>query len=295
MASSLRSSSGLASAAVSLVLLIDSEPSSFISMPTSDSRDQVFDAVLPSLITPRSCHCRPMVARSPCSTPPFLAVASYLVWSLMKAASSLKALTKSSIAVLIAAVSSVTLTSTAVALTLPTVIDRPSDTSVKVLLVDSTAMPLIVAWALAAHWFWVIGLVAAWPSKPKADRPVFGLLSSAVSVAVMRKPFSAPVAVERSDRRAPFESLTMVAVTPAPAALILSRIDARLVSPAPMVMLTGELPALASKLVAGGPAGGTVQVPSSSVSVPSLRVLSELVKAPEVVVWLAASCCTVTE
>ena len=61
----------------------------------------------------------------------------------------------------------------------------------------------------------------------------------------------------------------MLAVTPALAALILSRMDARLVSPAPMVMFTGVAPLLAVKPLIGSP----VQVPSVIVSVPLESVL----------------------
>src|SRR5574343_1522039 len=119
------------------------------------------------------------------------------------------------------------------------------------------------------------------------DRPVAPSPSSTVSLAVRRKPFSRPVLLERSDRRAPLASLTMVAVTPAPAALILSRILDRLVSPAPMLMVTALLPALPVKVL-------PLQEPNSIVNDASLRVDEELARAVLVPVWAAASDCTVT-
>ena len=103
-----------------------------------------------------------------------------------------------------------------------------------------------------------------------------------VSVAVTRKPFSAPVSLERIDSRAPLASLMMVAVTPAPEALILSRMASRLVSPAPISIVTGVLPVLAVKPVV---VGEPVQVPISMVIVPSPTAVLALVKA-----WLASVC-----
>jgi len=99
------------------------------------------------------------------------------------------------------------------------------------------------------------------------------------------------VAVERSDRRAPFASVMIEAVTPALAPLILSRMAASEVSPAPMVIETGLAPVLVAKLEGGVPD----QVPSWIVSVPSLSVEAEEPKTLEVTVWPWASCCTVTE
>ena len=94
--------------------------------------------------------------------------------------------------------------------------------------------------------------------------------------------------VERSDSRAPLASLTIDAVTPAPAALILSRIDARLVSVGPIVMLTGELPAFALNAVAGSP----LQVPSSILKLPSPTTLVLAAYAVLVTVCDAASLLT---
>jgi len=79
--------------------------------------------------------------------------------------------------------------------------------------------------------------------------------------------------LERNASRAPLASLMMLAVTPAPAALILSRMAVRLVSSGPMVMSTGVPPVLAVK------PSGPVQLPSVIVSVPSPSVAALLANA----------------
>ncbi len=157
------------------------------------------------------------------------------------------------IAFCIEAVSMATLTSTGVSLTLSSVRLRPSEMLLSLLVADSTAMPLTVAFAFSATWLSVICEAAApvLPSKASADSPVDGLPSSTASVAVIWNPLAAPVTVERSDRREPFASEMMEADTPALAPLILSRMDANDVSPAPIVMLTGAEPA-AANVVDGG-------------------------------------------
>ena len=119
-------------------------------------------------------------------------------------------------------------------------------------------MPLTVALAFSAPWFSVSCEPAAVGSYVSADRPVVASPSSTVSLVVILKPFSAPVAVERSDRRAPFASVMIEAVTPALAPLILSRMAASEVSPAPIVIETGPAPLLAAKAEGGVPD----QVPS---------------------------------
>ena len=97
------------------------------------------------------------------------------------------------------------------------------------------------------------GSPAAGFTAKSGSSPVAGAPSSTVSAALTRKAFSAPVSFERRLSRVPLASVTSVAVTPAPAALILSRMLAKLVSPAPMVMTTGLLPLLAVKPTAGSP------------------------------------------
>ena len=158
------------------------------------------------------------------------------------------------IAFCIDAVSLATLTSTGVSLFFSSVRLRPSDTLLSLLVADSIAMPLTVALALSALWLSVSCDAAApvVPSNANADRPWAGSPSSVVSVAVILKPFAAPVIVERRDRREPFASVMMEAETPALAALILSRMAVSDVSPAPIVMLTALEPVAFAKVVVAG-------------------------------------------
>ena len=104
---------------------------------------------------------------------------------------------------------------------------RPSTMLVSVLLVEVTGRPLTVAAASAAVWLCVIAAAPAEGSKASIDRPAASALPPSSSVTVVRKAFSAPVALERISRREPLESVITRAVTPAPAALILSRMSAR--------------------------------------------------------------------
>ena len=71
---------------------------------------------------------------------------------------------------------------------------------------------------------------------------------------VVRKAFSAPLALERIRRREPLESVITRAVTPAPAALILSRMSAR-VSVAATVTSIAVAPVFGVKLVWPGAPG----------------------------------------
>jgi hypothetical protein len=79
----------------------------------------------------------------------------------------------------------------------------------------------------------------------------------------MRNPLSTPLAVERSDRRAPLLSVTMEAVTPAPALLILSRRVCS-VSAAFTSTTTAPPPTVGTKVIGGA----SSQAPSSMVRVP---------------------------
>ena len=128
-------------------------------------------------------------------------------------------------------------------------------------------------------------------SKASCDSPDASVLLPSSSATVMRKPFAAPELVDCSARRDPFASVTTVALTPALAALILSRIEDSEVSPGPIVIETGFAPDFAAKAEGGVPD----QVPSWIVSVPWLSVASDEASALEVTVWPCASCCTVTE
>jgi hypothetical protein len=112
--------------------------------------------------------------------------------------------------------------------------------------------------------------------------------SPSSSATCTRKPFSSPVAEECITRREPLASLTIDALTPPPAALILSRTCAR-VSVASTDTLTGVAPLLAVKLL-----WSADQVPSSSVKVPEPSVLAEEPKALLARDCEAASCCTDT-
>ena len=106
----------------------------------------------------------------------------------------------------------------------------------------------------------------------------------------MRKAFSAPVFCERSESRAPLLSVTMEAVTPAPAALILSRRVCS-VSVAFTSTTTWPPPSLGRKVI-----GGTsFQAPSSRVSCPWPTSSVALLKAaPEATVCGEAIFCTLT-
>ena len=76
----------------------------------------------------------------------------------------------------------------------------PSETSASVLLADSTSMPLIVASALTARWFSVIGEADRAHRRPGPTSRWSATPSSVVSAAVIRKPFSAPLSLERIAR-----------------------------------------------------------------------------------------------
>ena len=95
--------------------------------------------------------------------------------------------------------------------------------------------------------------------------------------------------VERISRRAPPASLRMLAVTPAPAALILSRTLAS-VSVASTVMSTAGRVALGARLVL--PA---FQVPISIRSVPALSAVVLDAKTPVLMDCALARLCTSTE
>ena len=159
---------------------------------------------------------------------------------------------------------------------------------VSVLLVEVTGRPLTVAAASAAVWLCVIRAAPAEGSKVSIDRPVASPLPPSSSVTVVRKAFSAPVALERIRRREPLESVITSAVTPAPAALILSRMSAR-VSVAATAMSIGVASAFAVKLVWPVP-----QVPSSMRSVPPPRAVPAGC-TPVARVCTLASFCTSTE
>ena len=164
-------------------------------------------------------------------------------------------MTNSVIAVLTDAVSTftVTVTGALAAVVFCTDSVKPSTTLVSVLLAELMAMPLSVRSALSAVLVRCMVELAWVASNASADRPVAGLPSSRVSVALMRNAFSAPVSRERRLKRDPEASLTMLAVTPAPALLILSRKPVRLVSPSPMLMVTAVAPDLGVKSAAGEP------------------------------------------
>src|SRR2546423_157569 len=74
---SLATSGGSARAAVSLASLTLNEPSACSSMPTSDRREKLDEALLRSRNTPRRLLCSVSVGRSPCSGPPLRVAASY--------------------------------------------------------------------------------------------------------------------------------------------------------------------------------------------------------------------------
>ena len=131
------------------------------------------------------------------------------------------------------------------------------------LLLDTTATPLMVALALAAACVRVIEVTPAEGSKARADRPAASVLLASASTTPMRKPFSAPVCVERSTSREPVVSVTMDAVTPAWAALIASRTLCRLSAPAAMLTSTALAPDFGVKLV-----WSALQVPSSMCRLP---------------------------
>ena len=115
------------------------------------------------------------------------------------------------------------------------------------------------------------------------------LFSVSSSTAVSLKPLSAPFTADCSDNREPLVSVMMDAVTPALAALILSRTEARLSSPAMMLMTTSDEPALGVK-----PDRSGAQVPTLSVSEPVPTKAAELANCPEALtsVWPADSDCT---
>ena len=159
------------------------------------------------------------------------------------------------------------------------------------LLAELSGMPLTVSSALAADMVRAIGELGALASKARADRPAASSPSGAASATLTRKPFSLPVAAERRLSRVPDASVTRLAVTPAPALLILSRMADRLVSPSAMSIVTALLPALAVKPAAGSPAP---QAPSSMVSVPALSVLVAAGRVVLVTVWPTARRLTLT-
>ena len=249
--SSLLNSVRWAAALSSLALSAARVPSACIVMPMSDKRDQLELALLPSLITWRNCRCSASVAWSPCNAPPVLLPALYAVWLAMKPASVLKALTKPVIAALTDAVSLATVTVTSLVLVLRRFKLKPSTTLLSVLLGELSAMPSTLSSALAALVVRSIGEPTTLASKASADRPVAGSPSSMSSLALTRKAFSAPLSLDRRLSLAPAASLTMDAVTPAPAALIWSRKPLRLVLA--RLIVTGELPAWALKPAAGVP------------------------------------------
>ena len=82
----------------------------------------------------------------------------------------------------------------------------------------------------------------------------------------------------------------MLATTPAPAELILSRIADRLLSPSAMSTVTAAVPVLA---VNGSP-GSPVQVPSSMTRLPMPRSALLSANALLTTVWAAARFCTFT-
>ena len=110
------------------------------------------------------------------------------------------------------------------------------------------------------------GSASSTSRRPTGRRPAStagGVGVAAVVVGhVVRKALAAPVALERISRREPLASVITSAVTPAPAALILSRTSAS-VSVAAIATSTAVAPALGVKLVCPAP-----QVPSSMCSVP---------------------------
>ena len=171
----------------------------------------------------------------------------------MKPARLLNASTKPVNAVFTDAVSAATLTSTSVDVVFCRLSVKPSTTFVSVLLAELRAMPFTVSSALPALAVRSIGEPASVASKASADNPVAALPSSLVSVTPMRKAFSAPLSFERRLSRVPEASVTSVALTPAPAPLILSRSAPRLDSPAPMLRLIGAAPDLPVKRVGGAP------------------------------------------
>ena len=99
----------------------------------------------------------------------------------------------------------------------------------------------------------------------------------------MRKAFTAPVVFERISRREPFASVMIIAVTPAPAALILSRTSVS-VSVAATVMSTAVAPVFGAKLVWPAP-----QVPSSMCRVPVPTVVVLDANTPDASVCALAS------
>ena len=146
-----------------------------------------------------------------------------------------------------------------------------------------------MAAAFAAVWVRAIWREASVVSYDSADRPAASVGVPSLSVTVMRKAFSSPVALERISRREPLPSVKTTAVTPAPAPLILSRTCAS-VSVASMLTSSAVLPALAVKLAWLAP-----QVPSSMRNVPAPGVAELEANTPLASDCAAASDCTVTE
>ena len=146
--------------------------------------------------------------------------------------------------------------------TLVSVKVMPSTTLASVLSVVSTAMPLMLALAFAADCVIVVP-VAAGGSKARRDRPVASVFVVSSSVTLTRKPFAAPVVLDCNASREPEASVTMVALTPALAALILSRMPASVFSVAPIGTTMSAVPGLAVKL-----AWPVLQVPRLIVSEP---------------------------
>ena len=163
----------------------------------------------------------------------------------------------------------------------------PSKTVLKVLLAELIDRPLTVASALVAAWVCAMLLSALDGSKVSADKPAASPLLPSVSVALTRKAFFAPLSVELITKREPEASFTTVAITPALAALILSRTWAR-VSVGEMVTSTAVLSGLAANVVWPAP-----QLPSSMRNVPLPTTEAVAGQAVEAIDCDAASCCTV--
>ena len=102
--------------------------------------------------------------------------------------------------------------------------DRPGTVPARVLLAALIAMPLMVACGVLPILDASSAAMpepAAGSSKASADSPGPPVWVPS-SLACTRKPAASPVALERSMSRSPDRSFSTVAVTPAPAALILT-------------------------------------------------------------------------
>jgi hypothetical protein len=202
---------------------------------------------------------------------------------------SLKALAKSPSAFLIAAVSRATFTSTGEVVSLLTVSVTPAMTLSSLFVADDTARPLIVACAFLAACVWDIcpGVVAG--LKARADKPLASVLLPSLSTAVMRTALLAPVFAEVSTNFAPPASVTMDAVTPALAALILVLIASSESLPGAMSMSMAVFVASAVKVVSP-----SSQPPSSMCRVPLPTVVAEVAYALDARFCTLASCVTLT-